>query len=316
MAKADKILVFASALLCCTCVTDYESVAPPTELDISVENESGTLLSGADVYIYEDASAFDQTVATGTPAGFVSTAKSVNGQAKFGQLKTDVLYYLYVLYKDPVPYPGTYVTYDNSEEKYSLKNKLTGGSLTSLRVVLKPVDGFITFWTSPLNSNVLPIDIFYGKTAKGTLNQSFGAQPSLFQPGAVTLRTKKGAIIFEGKSAAGCLWNKAINLAGAQSIYYQLEDCGVGTIAFYTDNTNISKFPITLKLNANDAIPNLSSAVSSIPFDCGTSNLSTAFRMPGNYTYEAISSTGNCIWTGSFSLNANDCKLIPLPTCP
>jgi hypothetical protein len=316
MEKAGKILMVAGAVLLCTCVTDYESVAPPTELTLSIANESGTLLSGADVYIYEDLTAFNQTIDSGTPAGFVNTTKSTNGNAQLGQLKSDISYYLYVLYKDPTVFPGTYVTYDNSEEKFSLKNKLTPGSLSSVRITLKPTDGFITYWTANANTNILPIDIFHGTTAKGILTQSLTAQPALFQTGALTLRTKKGNITFEGKSAAGCLWASTVTLAGSQSIFYQLEDCSVGTIAFYSDNTNNSKLPITLKLNANDVLPNITAAVGLIPADCSANNLVQAVRIPGNYTYEAVSTAGNCIWTGSFSLGANECKLIPLSTCP
>jgi hypothetical protein len=69
-------------------------------------------------------------------------------------------------------------------------------------------------------------------------------------------------------------------------------------------------------LNANDALPNLTSAVGSLPTDCTAGNMVKAVRIPGNYTYEAISPSSSCLWTGSFSLAANQCVLIQLNTCP
>ncbi len=316
MEKAGKILILASAAFLCTCVTDFQSVAPPTSLSITVQNGSSVLLDGADLYVFDNANSFNQAIGSGSPAGFVSTAKSTNGIALFDQLAPEVLYYIYAVYKDTAPIAGTYITYDNADEKYSLKNSLSAGSLTSLRIVLKPADGLITFWTTPSNNPVLPISIFSGSASIGTIAQSFATAPAAFSTGAVTLRARKGTVVMEGKSAAGCLWTDTFTVTGGQNVFYKLGDCGVGTIAFYTDNTNATKLPINIKLNANDALSDLTTISSSVPTTCSAPNLVTAVRIPGTYTYEAISPSGNCLWTGTFTLGANACNLIALPTCP
>ena len=316
MEKAGKVILVTSLWLMCACATKYESVVAPTELVVAVENSAGVPLDGANVYIYDDLSAFNQRFSTPDPVGFLSTTKSLNGIAKLGELNATSTYYLHVGFKDTAPFPGNYVNYDNSDEKFILKNKLTQGSVTYVRVVLTPADGFITFWTPSSNTAVLPIDVFYGTTKVGTVSQTFSSPPGISAPGATTIRTRKGVVTWEGKSASGCIWSNTITLAGAQSVFYQLEDCGVGTIAFYTDNTNASRLPITLKLNANDVLTNIISVVSAVPPDCNAANLVKAIRVPGTYTYLATSTVSGCAWTGSFVLAANQCKLIPLSICP
>jgi hypothetical protein len=316
MEKAGKILILASAWVFCTCVTDYQTVAPGTDLIAYVTNDKGLLLDGAELFIYKDSAAFNAHVFSGTPAGFVSTVQTTNGIGSITKLEADVGYYVYAVYKDQSIYPGTYITYNNSKENFSLKNKLVRGSVSYIDIILKPADGFITFWTASSNTAALPIEIFYGTSTMGSVSQGMAAAPPLFGAGALTIRTKKGNITFEAKSPTGCLWNSTISLAGAQSVFYPLSDCSVGTIAFFTDNTNAARLPLTLTLNANDGLANLISVVGSIPTDCSPGNMIKAFRVPGNYTYEAISTTSLCLWTGSFSLAANQCKLIQLATCP
>ena len=316
MEKAGKIVILTAFWLLGSCVSDPVTTALSTEIAVTVQDTFGTPLNAADVYIYDNVDAFNQTISSGTPAGFVSQAQTANGVATLTKLSPSILYYIYAAFKDFTIYPGTYITSDNSEENFTLKNKLTIGSLSSVHIVVKPIEGLITFWTAGTNGAVLPIDLFIGTTQAGTLNTSTSSAPAPFATGALTVRARKGNRTFEGKSASGCLWANVINLGSAQSVTYQLETCSVGTIAFYTGSSNAAKLPITLKLNANDALSSLSTAVSSVPSNCSAANIVNAFRVPGTFTYEAISVSGNCVWTGTFILNANQCLLIPLPTCP
>jgi len=316
MEKACKILTFLSAVLLWTCVSDLQTVAPLTGLSITIQNDSGTLLDGVDVFIFDNQVAFNQTVSSRTPTGFVKSTRSAKGNAQFDQLADNVLYFIYATYKDLAKIPGTYITYDNAEEKFSLKNKLTAGSLSSLLIVLKPSDGLITFWTDASNSAVLPISIFSGTAPVGSITQPLPSAPAAFSAGSGTVRAGKGVLTIEGKSGSGCVWVKTLNIIPGQNTTYQLETCGVGSIAFFTDATNISRLPITLQLNANDALPAMTSVVSAGIPSCGAANTITVFRVPGTYTYQANSVSGNCVWTGSFILAVNSCALVSIATCP
>jgi hypothetical protein len=314
MAKAGKILIYVGITLS-ACSTKYNEVEPETELVVTIKNDTGTPLDKADVYVFDDLTAYNQTAATGAPAGFLATAQTNQGTVTITNLPFDKQLYVYAGYQDKDLFPGTYITFDNSTENFNLKNPLARGSVTSLEIILKAADGFITFWTQETNSAALPIDVFLGGNPDGTLAQTALSPPGVFESNGLTVRVRKGNINIEGKSSTGCLWTNQISTALGKNITYQLSNCAVGTVAFYTDSSNASKLPISLTLNSNDDIGNITSATTIIPTDCSAVNLSIALRVPGNYTYEAVSPSGSCIWTGTFTVTAYGCTLIPLPTC-
>ena len=314
MAKVGKILIIIATGLLWRCSTNYDEVAPDTILVITIVNPSGALISGASIYTTTSKQTFNTLVASGGASGGLTPAVTgANGVASV-TIGVDSVY-VYAIYKNESLFPGTYITEDNSDGEYTLKNEVSRGSVSSLQITVKPADGFITFWTTSANNTVLPINVFLATTPGGVLNQSASSPPGLFQLDGLTVRARKGNITIEGKSTSGCLWADQVLLGGGQSVNYQLVDCSVGTVAFYTDNTNSAKLPITLLLNANDVVPNISVAFATTPLDCLSANLAKAFRTPGTYTYEAISPTGNCVWTGTFTLAPNDCKLISMATC-
>jgi hypothetical protein len=314
MAKAGKILI-AIGITLWACSTTYNEVAPDTELIVTVENETGQLLDVVDVYVFESHAAFTQTAGSGVPAGFLITGKTKQGVVTLTNLPFDQGLYIYATWQDTAVFPGTYVTFDNSDQSYSLKNPLTRGSVTSLHIVVKPADGFITFWTSVADSSSLPINVFLGGVSGGTLNHSSASPPTHFQSQGLTVRARKGNVNIEGKSPSGCLWADTVTAIAGQNIIYQFTNCTVGTIAFYTDNSNATKLPISVTLNSNDVIGDVIAPVTTTPADCSAINLATAFRVPGDYTYEAKSANGNCLWTGTFTLVTNNCTIIQLSTC-
>ena len=317
MAKAGKILIVLLAVLIAACSTKYNEVVPDTVLKVSVINESTNQpITGATVYLFDDSTAFRKTTASiDDPTGYLtSSLTNDTGRVVISKLKSNAQYYVYASFKDNTIVNGTYVTLDNSAKEFVLKNKLAAGSVTSITIPVRPADGFVVIWTSTTNTGSLPIDAFVGSSPAGTLTQG-NAAPVPFQAGSVTARARAGKATLESKSASGCFWINEVTINPAGFVYYHLQDCNVGTVAFYTDNVNSAVLPIQLTLNANDGIGSISAVVSSAPTDCSAANLVTAARIPGNYTYQAVSSSGNCIWNGTFTVTTGGCNLIYLNKC-
>jgi hypothetical protein len=315
MAQARKILIVFCFGILSACSTRYDDVAPDTELVVTVKDESGAILDSAGVFVFADKSAFDNTALTGVPTGFVGASPVTQGMATIKGLPYGKQLYIYAASVDRVAIPGHTITIDNADASNTLKNNLTRGSITYTEVTVTPADGFITFWTTPSNSFAVPIAVFVGNSSVGIVLQTSPSVPIPFQTDGLTVRARRGNVSFEGKSAAGCIWTGQVTLAGGEIASHQFVDCVVGSIAFYTDNSNAAAMPISIIINANDQVPNLVSPVTGTPADCGDLNLSVANRVPGNYTYEAISANGSCAWTDTFTLAANECKLIYLTTC-
>lgn len=317
MAKINKILTAISLVLVASCSTKYDEVAPDTVLKVSVINESNSQpLRGAVVYVYDNESAFKKTIASvDEPSGFaVSYVTNDTGQVVIPKLKTNVQYFVYAYYKDSTIVAGTYITLDNSAKQYELKNILTQSSITTVTIPVRPSDGFVVFWTAASNAASLPIAAFIGSSSVGTVTQS-SASGVAFQSGSVTARARAGQNTVEGESGTGCVWVDGVNVIPGSFSFYPLSDCGLGTAAFYTDNVNAGVLPIRITINANDNIGSITSVVTSTPPDCAAANLTTAFRTPGGYTYEATSTSGNCVWTGTFVLDIGSCNLIYLDKC-
>lgn len=316
MAKVNKILT-AFLLALAACSTKYDEVAPDTILKVSVINESTSLpLKDATVYIYDDSTLFKQTITSvDEPTGFItSSVTNDTGNVVIPKLKPGVQYFVYAYYQDFTIVDGTYITLDNSAQQFVLKNELVRGSITKTTIPVRASDGFVVFWTKASNAVSLPINTFIANSSVGAITQG-NAAPIPFQPGNVTARARAGITSVEGKSITGCLWVNQVNVVAGGILNYGLSDCDVGTVAFYTDNLNAGVLPIQLTLNANDPIGNISAVVASTPVDCSAANLATAVRIPGNYTYQATSNSGNCVWSGTFTLTSGACTLIYLTQC-
>ncbi len=316
MAKVGKILTTIVLALAAACSTN-NAVVPDTVLKVTVLNESTNLpLKGATIYLYDNTDLFTQTISSiADPSGYItSLVANDSGKVVIPKLKAGVHYYVYAYFRDTSIVKGTYITLDNSSSQYVLKNELTRSSITSITIPVRPSDGFIVFWTHPSNNAALPIDAFIANAAAGTLTQGNTA-PVAFQSGSVTARARAGQATVEGKSSTGCLWAGQTKVNAGGFSFYSLQDCSVGTVAFYTDNVNATVLPIQLMLNANDGIGNISSVVSATPTICAALNLIRASRVPGSYTYQAVSPSGNCVWNGTFTLTAGGCNLIYLNQC-
>jgi len=317
MSKAGKILVTLLLLFLAACSTKYAEVVPATELSVRVVREDTKApLGGATVYLYASDTAFNQTISSvAKPSGYISSfTTDAQGDVLISGLKVNIQYYVYAYYRDSTIIQGTYITLDNSAGNYVLKNNLPQGSITSITIAVKPSDGFILFWTKPSNNTALPISVYVGNSLVGTILQG-NAAPAPFQSGSVSARVRSGTMTVEGKSGTGCIWANQVTVAAGTFLYDSLSTCRVGTIAFYTDAVNTTALPIQITLDANDGIGTISSIVTATPSDCSAANLVTVVRTPGNYTYQAVSASSNCLWNGEFTLAAGECQLLYLTQC-
>ncbi len=316
MTNAGKILIVTALISLWQCAAKDDKIDLNKELSVIVEDSTGVPLDGADVYVFDNKTLFNQTISTGDPAGFVSSAKTINGTVVLKNLNATLQYHIYATYKDYGLFPGSFITLDNSDGNFAVVNSITPGSISTLRISLKPVDGFVTFWTANSNSAALPIDIFFGSDVAGQLPASSSSPPGPFQPGGQTIRSRMGTLALQGHSVTGCAWKGQVTITPGQNSVYQFSDCAVGTVAFYTDNSNVANFPIGLTLNHRDIVAIINAPVEVTNVDCATANLAIIRRTPGEYTYLAATITSTCLWSNTFSLDANECKIIYLSTCP
>ncbi len=284
-------------------------------INITVYDDQNKPVDGARISVYETDSAYQNASSTRSFAGaFASTVTRPNG---LGTIKLIAGRDFYIL-----------ITYYDTIREVNLSNILIGGFLTglaeyqtlSLQINIEPVDGNIIFYTT--NSNKPPIII----SIENTRTQSYDVKtltglytvntpPTVHEnPTAVFLRDP-GIYKYFAKSQDGCIWADTLFIQKGEIKLINLSTCESGEIYFYTTAVNDTLLPLSVKLNSTDSLGEI--VASRTPLTCADTKESTlnAVRQKGLYNYFVKSSSGRCVWTGSFTLQAGDCLIVPIDIC-
>lgn len=313
MGKSSYLLIFLSIVVLNACQTSQNVDKLKTELQLTVMDENGKLLTGAVIAVFNNNATYLAKSPSYSTEGAVAVDTTFNGISVISTLNATDNYRVSVHYKDYNAYPGLFVDLDNNGANYNVLNKLYDGSLTSAKITLKPANGFVTFWTNSSNDLKLPIKVSFNEiNTTSTITSSFGSQPIAGTTGATTIKLAKGAYRFNLISKTGCVYFDTVNISGGDSKYKKFESCNTGRLSFWAGQSLNSSLPITLILNNNDTLGVINSVFSFSPTDCYASNLLFTDYAPGNYFYTAISKSSQTVWSGKVAVTKDNCSLIEI----
>jgi len=105
-----------------------------------------------------------------------------------------------------------------------------------------------------------------------------------------------------------------VTVVGGQRTFVKLPPCEAGNIAFYSDDTTATEYPISISLNGQNAAPLTVDKARDAP-DCSSPNLYRIEKASGSVTYSARSKSGKCVWVGKVEITTNQCTIVKLPKC-
>lgn len=323
--KQRFFILLLIGLACCT--AKEETVLPPVKLIVNVVDTSNNPLTfNVPVYLFNNLKAFNAASAYYTGTGAMLTDTAVNGQCIFSGIPTTTNYYVYSHYRNyGVLEGGYYIDYDNSDnfsvdQQAFLVTPVAGTTpQVSAKIVMKPVDGLVSFWTLNVNNDALPIQVYVDNNLFGTINTTFNSQPIYTVSGVLNGLVRKGAHTYTATSSncSGCRWevNPPLAVEGSQ-ISIEIPACSSGTAIFWTDSTNSDILPIDIiRSDSNIVVATITSANSVVP-DFASTNAKISDNA-GTYYYTAQSRTNkNCFWTGySYTITAGQCNSVKISTC-
>lgn len=313
-----------------SCVKESMDFPAVVNLYLIVTDNAGNPINGATVNLYKTETEYLQAVAlkSGPPAGFKSlqTAQATvtqngntiiqNGYVHLDALDPETPYYLLVTY------------YDNTLQQ-NLSNIGISGYVNPLpartsvhaTMVIAPDNSNIIFYSTA--SNQVPIYIEVSATnafSSKTYLTLTGIYAGLSVPGvneANTVRAQRdpGTFNYNAKSADGCAWAGSLQVIKGQNVPVDLDKCSSGQISFYTTSVNDTLLPLTVTLNNFDSPGQVTASRASLVCTDDRSNTLTFIRDAGYYSYVVQSASGRCIWTGNFTVQTDDCIIVPLDYC-
>jgi len=308
--KALSISILLGVLLACESSTDI--IFQPTELTLTVLDDRGLIVKGAQVLLFTSeqdfhAFKFDGDLTNRTP--FLTDDR---GQVLFTDLDEKLSYFFFATYRDR----SRFVDLENYNRSFAYPGFLIKGSKTFATIQLERSDNLVVFYSLTQNANQLPLDIFLDGDSVGRITQILDQPPtSPNVSGTLSFRLRDGKTNWYGKSRLGCLWSGQFELGSDDNFTLQeLVPCESGAITFWTESGNLDGvLPIAVTLNDKDIFGNLTAEGNAVS-TCFTNGLSGS-REVGSYTYVATSANGQCTWTGSLTVVKGECSIIKLEKC-
>jgi len=287
-------------------------------INITVVDEQGTTVSGATISVYENDIDYATAILTRnfSASRFTSAISDANGKANV-QLIAGKEFYILVTTFDNVRFLNL--------SNISLGGYISGNDLKQrqtlfLRVSVTPDDGNIIFYTTATNK--LPIIINLSNTISSNATQhtltgvyGFTDVPTVKNLNTVSLYRDQGTYRYFAKSADGCIWVDTLTVIKGEIKLVNLSKCESGTISFYSSAVNDTLMPISVRINTVDSIGSISNSLAA--YTCANLNNSalTVVRYKGLYNYFIKSRSGRCVWTGTVSLTADACVVVPIEVC-
>ncbi|MBY0426354.1 MAG: hypothetical protein K2Q22_12005, partial [Cytophagales bacterium] len=200
---------------------------------------------------------------------------------------------------------------------------LQGATTINARIKLAAANAWVIFWTDASNSGILPIKIKASAsnvdsiTSANTLSQVTNNLGQAKELGNYVVSVRKGYQKFYGLAkSSSCAWTIDTNVVANTFMYVKMATCDNKVVSFYTVDSLVStNSPISITLGQNQVIGQLTTQTIGLPTGCGGSNMVNVNLSPGNYTYFAKRSNGDCAWSGSFTVGTSACQLVRLENC-
>ncbi len=301
-------------LLILACESSTDIIYQPTDLTLTIQDDRGIVIKGAQVVIFDNEEDFIEFRNTGDLTNQNPVLTDDQGQVVYTNLSEQLNYYFFATYRDR----ERFVDLENYNKAYAYPGFLIKGSKTRATIKLEQADNIVVFFSLNQNASQLPIDIFLEGDSVGRINQTLEQQPtSPNVGGTISFRLRNGITNWYSKSKLGCLWSGQLALGSEDNFTLQeFGTCESGAVTFWTDGDNDGEgiLPIQIRLNDKDDFGSLSKSGTTPGLCFGSQGLSGS-RETGSYNYYATSANGLCTWTGSLQVIKGECTLIKLEKC-
>lgn len=325
------LILLLIGLACCKTKTDV--VLPPVKLVVDVvDTNNKPLTISVPVYLFNDSNKYHAASDYYTGIGAILADSTINSQCTFEGIPTNNAYYVYAHYRNYTTLQGGYyIDYDNSDNFTISQAALnvtpianTTPQITA-KVIMKPVNGLVSFWTPANNSEVLPIEVVVDNNVFGTVNTTFGSEPFYTNNGVINGLVRNGSHKYKATSGngSGCVWkdSTSIIIKGGENLTIQIPECKVGSITFWSDTSNKAALPIDIIIGISDTIGTITQTFTGAP-SCSSSEIAPYSNDAKDsnqqtilYKYQMKSRTTGCYSVGTFTIIAGQCNSIKLPTC-
>ena len=296
------------------CKTEVKRESFDTVIQASIYDDKGAKVDGAVVAVFDNYNTYKSSLKSKVTDGAIRVDTSAGGEILFEKLSPATKYWISAYYIDStIRIPGAKIGLDNIDINNELALELRKGSVNFIDVKMIPGEGTITFWIGGSDNSRLPLSVIFNNQQVGNITQIFDKEPFPGQQGALTVTARKGKGTYIIRSNE-CTWVDTIFVKPGVNRGRFLMPCESGSIAFWSDDTTSSEFPITIVLNTFDKLPDLTTKFNS-DVTLSTSGLNFSNRNKGTYTYSARSSTGKCVWVGRVIIESNKPTLVKLPKC-
>jgi len=307
------LTILTTFLLMVSCETTTEIIYPSTDLELTVLDEDGNTVTGAQVKMYDQKELYEQAKLEGTPGLEISIdLTDVEGRVYYTDLNHEIDYYFFINYRDRV----RFVDFQNYESQFRLGN-LSIGSSTQATITLAKADNVVGWFTLEENVQQLPITIFLEGDSIGQVLETVQSEPdNPNTSGTLTFRVKSGITNWFAQSINGCVWSGEFNIRGTDGFVVQkLEYCESGSVSFWTGPENADKLPITVIIESVDNFGIVDQALESAPTSCFKPGTLSGSREKGVYRYVATTADGSCLWTGVVDTTQSACVVVELEAC-
>ncbi len=309
--------LFALLAVLFSCKNSTEIEWPTTSIQVKVVNDTGALIKGATVKIYDDKELYENDKAQGSGANaWASGFTTDTGVVVFDGLNAEKDHYFLVTARDR----QRFLDLNNYDSTFLLSAaNFEQGSQIKAQIHLQQAKSSFSFYSLTLPEDQMPVKVFIGEDSIGSLKAITSVTPTGPEYGSdsvLSFRLSQGNQKWYAKSNAGCFWTGELEVDGTEGHKaIELKDCEAGVITFWTKPVNQDVLPVTITLNRVDEVKQLEVAHDDAPSTCLPDGYLNISREPGEYTYYAKSDNSSCQWTGKFTLDPNGCVKIELDEC-
>ncbi|MFN0049842.1 MAG: hypothetical protein ACKVOU_12035 [Cytophagales bacterium] len=310
------VLIFSVLTLLLSTCKPKEVVAPSlTTIKFQLLDDNANKVSGATIYLFNSLTDWQESKLARKPINANDSIGSINGEASIN-IDPNSDSYLLVIYKEPQRKVTLLnVAYD------SVITKLPKNIDITVLIRLQAVDGNLGFFTndkqltSPITIKLLNRSTTYRLESRRDSVPKFASEV-----GQIAVNLPPGTYSFQATNQNGCSWTgtQTLTIGGFNKI--NLSGCKAGEVAFYAIDADLARFPISVTINEESALPfgGIPSPIAS--YVCGDPNSANVLRTnisAGKYTYSALSADSKCIWTGRFEVLENQTcpAIVKLKTC-
>ncbi len=307
-------LVFITLVFIGSCKPEVDLNTFTTDLKIIVRDQDGALATGVNVILFDNEAQYQANAPTNSAAGSIATGVTDgNGEITFANLSHESSYWIHIYFIDGMGFQQS-----NLSGQYALLNALTEGSVTTVEIDLSQDGvGEVALWTDGSNTNNLGIEFFIEDQSQGTLNATRGSDPT---PSDNANSLVSGSFIagtypWYAKGQNGCVWQGEVTIVEDTLIPIYLSECNSGSVTFWSQADLTAEGSISIVIDQDNPIGTLTTTIGAAPTACFEPGTVSTSLPEGTHLYHAVSASGNCLWTNSFTITEDDCTIIELMDC-